>query len=65
MKTTALYAILAFGLGALAAPAPASELVAATADVVEARSGEYRGGIDVDNICRVQYGGSYYASTLR
>jgi hypothetical protein len=47
MKTTALYTIMSFGFGALAAPAPAAEPVAAAAHALEARSGEYRSGINV------------------
>lgn len=64
MKTTALYAIFSFGFGALAAPAPAAEPVPAVAHALEARSGEYRGGIDVNTACRVQYGLNYYAKSV-
>jgi hypothetical protein len=60
MKTTALYAIMSFGFGALAAPAPAAEPVAAAAHALEARSGEYLGGIAMEIICRAQYGATYY-----
>jgi hypothetical protein len=64
MKTTALYAIVSFGFGALAAPAPAAEPVAAVAHALEARSGERLGGIDVDTACRTQYGLDYYAKSV-
>jgi streptogramin lyase len=62
MKTTVLYAIMSLSFGALAAPAPAAEAVAAAAHALEARSGEYLGGIDVNIACREQYGNSYYAA---
>jgi hypothetical protein len=63
LPTTLLAAILTFGASVLAAPAseaapapdanhaPASETVPALA----ARSGEYLGGLDLNNACQVQY----------
>jgi len=64
MRTTALYTIVSFGFGALAAPAPVAEPVAAAAHALEARSGEYRGGINMDQACRVQYSLDYYAKSV-
>lgn len=64
MKTATLYAMLSFGFTALAAPAPAAESVDATVHALEARSGEYLGGIDVNTACRVQYGLNYYARSV-
>ena len=61
MKSAVLYAIVSFGFGVLAAPAPAAEPVAAAVHALEARSGEYLGGIDVNFACREQYGVSYWA----
>ena len=64
MKTTALYAILSFGFTALAAPSPAAEPVSAAAHALQARAGEYLGGIDVNTACRVQYGLKYGAKSV-
>jgi hypothetical protein len=61
MKTTVLYAIMSFGFGVLAAPAPAAGPVAAAAQALEVRVGEYLGGLNMDIACREQYGAHFYA----
>ncbi len=61
MKTTVLYAITSFGTSVLAAPGLATKPLAAPAQTLQARSGEYLGGINMDSACRAQYGPDWRA----